>query len=287
MHTLNIGKGYELLDIGDGERLENWNGYLIVRPDIHVKGEKLNIDEWDHPNALFSDRDKEWQINNLPEKWLVKFEDLKFWIKPMSNKQMGLFPEQDENWQWIINKSEKEKVKTEKNKKRHMLLNLFGYTGGATIASVKAGFHVTHVDSNQAALRLTKDNMILNNLELDNLRIIHEDVMKFIKKEVKRGSVYDSIIMDPPAFGRGAKNEIWSINKNMKELLELTKEMFSDKPAFFILNSYTDSLDLNMLKNMIEDTVGKVFRNMDIENIGLKTSNGSKTLDCGITIRLY
>ena len=231
-------RDFEVLDCSNGEKLERWGDYLLVRPDPQViwKTEK-NMKGWKKPNGHYHRSSKgggEWEFFNLPNEWSINYKDLTFHLKPFSFKHTGLFPEQATNWDWFS-----EKIK---NAGRPIkVLNLFAYTGGATLAAAAAGASVTHVDASKGMVTWAKENARSSGLEEAPIRWIVDDCVKFVEREIRRGNKYDAIIMDPPSYGRGPKGEIWKIEESIFPFIELTTQILADKPLFFLINSLISS----------------------------------------------
>lgn len=232
-------KDYELLDTSDGERLERWGKYILIRPDPQIiwHGDGKSA-EWKHADGIYRRSNKgggAWVKKNLPEQWNVSYGNLGFVLRPMGFKHTGLFPEQAANWEWFsgLIKNAQRPVK---------VLNLFAYTGGATVAAASAGASVCHVDAAKGMVAQAKENAKLSGLEDAPIRYIVDDCKKFVEREIRRGNTYDGIIMDPPSYGRGPSGEIWKIEDSIDELVTLTSKLLSDKPLFFLINSYTTGL---------------------------------------------
>lgn len=276
-------KDFEVIDTSDGEKLERWGKYSLVRPDPQViwKTEKKNP-RWFAPDALYkrsSSGGGNWQINKLPASFTVSYGDLKFNIKPMNFKHTGLFPEQAVNWDFSS------KVIKEAGRKISVL-NLFAYTGGASVACSKAGADVCHVDASKGMVAWAKENAALNGIS--NIRFIVDDCIKFVEREIRRGHHYDVIIMDPPSYGRGPGGEIWKLENELYGLLRLCMQVLSDNPLFFMLNSYTTGLSAGCMKHMLGCTVGKKFKgNVYAEEIGLPVTESGLCLPCGATAIWY
>lgn len=274
---------YALLDSGEGEKLEKYGEYVLSRPDPQALWRKrLPKKEWDKSDAIFlrDGRSTEWKIKSgVPKKWVVELQGLKFLVKPTSFKHTGLFPEQSSNWYWLsgIVKSKKQPLE---------ILNLFGYTGGATLAVAKAGAKVCHVDGSKVAVNWARENAILNNLEDKPIRWIVEDVVKFVKREIKRGHKYDGIIMDPPAFGHGPTGEMWKIEDNFLDLLDLCKQLLSDNPVFLLINGYSSGYSAIAYENAFGDLVGEKG---EIEKgaLTIRERDTERLLPCGIFARWY
>ncbi len=285
MRYSNKLKDYELLDMADGEKLEKWGEYILIRPDPQIIWkEKTNPKMWERAHARYIRSNSgggHWQIlKKIPGNWKICYGKLRFNIKTMGFKHTGLFPEQSTNWDYIIENIEK----NVKNGKDVSVLNLFAYTGGATIAAAYAGAKVCHVDSSQGMTNWAKENCILSGLKDKPIRFIVDDVIKFVKREIRRGNKYDVIIMDPPSYGRGKNGEVWSIEKDLYNLLLLCSELLSKDPLFVIINTYTGGLSGTIIKNVANCT----FSNHGIsriyfDEIGLKQKNKDTFLPCGIT----
>ena len=275
---------YELIDCSNGEKLERWGKINLLRPDPQIIWDNGNlIEKYNNINAYYHRSNKGggyWEnLKKTPESWIISYKDLKFNIKQMGFKHTGLFPEQSVNWDFMINKI--------RNSKRDIkVLNLFAYTGGATVACLSAGAHVTHVDSSRGMVDWAKENIKINNLEGTNIRYIVDDVLKFVKREIRRGNKYDAIIMDPPSYGRGANNEVWDIEKDLFNLVNLCTELLSDNPLFFIINSYTTGLSKEVFTNILKITVNKKYKGkVYSEEIGIPIKNSDLSLPCGICSR--
>ncbi len=275
---------YKILDTSGGEKLEFWGRYSLVRPDPQVI---WNTDKrnplWRRADAIYT-RSKlgggAWSQNKLPESWNIKYGDLTFMIKPMGFKHTGLFPEQATNWDWsrslIENAGRPIKV-----------LNLFAYTGGATIAAAKAGAAVCHVDASKGMVQYAKENARLSGLSDAPIRYIVDDCRKFIEREIRRGNKYDGVIMDPPSYGRGPTGEVWKIEENIDEFVSIAAQVLSDKPLFFLLNSYTTGLSASTMK-YITDTRLLVGRRgySEADELGLPVKDSGLALPCGSSVRV-
>ena len=282
MLTPNNFKDYELIDASNGEKLERWGKYILLRPDPTVI--------WDNGNLLEKYKGKidaiyyrsnkgggHWEnLRKIPSTWTINYKDLTFNIKQMGFKHTGIFPEQAVNWEYMMNKIE--------NAKRHIkVLNLFGYTGAASVACLKAGASVTHVDASKGMVEVCKENVISSGLKDKQVRYLVDDVVKFVKREIRRGNKYDAIVMDPPSYGRGANGEVWDIEKDLANLVNLCLEILSDKPLFFIINSYTTGLSKTSLENLLLTTINKKYKGIVTSSeIGLKITDNSLILPCGI-----
>ena len=275
-------KDYEVLDTSDGEKLERWGKYLLVRPDPQIiwKGMKKHP-AWKRADAVYS-RSKSgggsWSQSNLPAEWRIGFpieenKELQFIIKPTGFKHTGLFPEQAVNWDMMIGliKSAKRPIN---------VLNLFAYTGGATMACASAGASVCHVDAATSMVQRAKENMKSSSMEDRPVRYIIDDCVKFVKREINRGRKYDAIIMDPPSFGRGPTGELWKIESNLDDLIALTKGVLSDDPLFYLINSYTTGLQPGVIANLIDLNFKENKHETDAYEVGLPTQEGIP-LPCG------
>lgn len=278
-------KDYELLDMANGEKLEKWGDYILIRPDPQIIWkEKTNPKLWEKAYARYIRSNSgggHWQVlKKLPDAWKICYGNLKFNVKPMGFKHTGLFPEQSTNWDYIIEKISNE---TKKNKEVNVL-NLFAYTGGATVASAYAGAKVCHVDSSQGMTTWAKENCAMSGLKDKPIRFIVDDVIKFVRREIRRGNKYDVIIMDPPSYGRGKNGEVWSIEKHLYDLLILCSQVLSKKPLFVIINTYTGGLSGTIIKNVANDAFkDNNITNISFDEIGLKQKNSDIFLPCGIT----
>ena len=277
-------KDYEIIDTSCGEKLERWGNTILLRPDPQIiwnNGDLL--EKYDNINAHYIRSNKgggHWEnIKKTSERWVICYKDLKFNIKQMGFKHTGLFPEQAVNWDFMIDK-------IKKSNREIKVLNLFAYTGGATVACLKAGASVVHVDSSKGMVDWAKDNVVLSGLGDKCVRYIVDDVVKFVKREIRRGNNYDAIVMDPPSYGRGSNGEIWDIERDLYSLVELCMEVLSDKPLFFIINSYTSGLSKEVFTNILKMTIGKKYKGkIYSEEIGLPIKNTDLVLPCGIYSR--
>jgi len=292
MQTVENFEDVKLLDMANGEKLESWGDYLLIRPDPQIIwSNKKNAKLWEKADARYI-RSKtgggHWEVKTkLPDSWQVSFENLTFNIKPMGFKHTGLFPEQAVNWKYMMDKIKKRKQKGIDTK----VLNLFAYTGGATVACLSAGASVCHVDSSKGMVAWAKENVISSGLKEKAVRYIVDDVIKFVTREIKRGNKYDAIVMDPPSYGRGANGEVWSIEKDLENLLKLCVKLLSDNPAFVIINTYTGGLSGTVIQNLLrmkmEDERKDLLQkgNFVTNEIGLKMEKSDVVLPCGITTK--
>ena len=281
MDVANNWKDYEILDMANGEKLERWGNVYLIRPDPQIIWKNKSFpNKWKDANAKYnrsSTGGGSWQYNKkVPENWKIKYKDLTFNIKPMGFKHTGLFPEQAVNWDWMISKI--------KNAKRDIkVLNLFAYTGGATVACSYAGASVCHVDSSKGMTTWAKENVTSSKLQDRPVRFIVDDVVKFVNREIRRGNTYDAIIMDPPSYGRGAKGEVWQFENNIYDLIELCTKVLSDNPLFFLINSYTTGISSKVLEDILYLTVSKKYKGkIESGEIGLPMENSHLVLPCGI-----
>ena len=281
MNIANNWKDYKILDMADGQKLEKWGDVILSRPDPQIIWKKKTAPEkWKNINATYH-RSKTgggaWEYNKkMHSQWQIKYKDLTFNIKPMGFKNTGLFPEQAVNWDWMTNKI--------RNEKREIkVLNLFAYTGGATVACAAAGASVCHVDSSKGMVTWAKENIIASGLENRPVRYIIDDVVKFVNREIRRGNKYDAIIMDPPSYGRGANGEVWQFENNIYDLVELCSKVLSDNPLFFLINSYTTGISSKVLEDILNLTVVQNYKGqVSSGEIGLPMENSNLVLPCGI-----
>jgi len=274
-------KDYEILDMANGEKLERWGNYILERPDPQIVWQdKTFKDKWKNVDAIYHRSKKGggyWEnINDIKASWQVKYKDLTFNIKQMGFKHTGLFPEQAVNWDYMI-----DKIKNSNRKIK--VLNLFAYTGGATVACAYAGADVVHVDSSRGMVLWAKENIESSNLTDRYVRFIVDDVIKFVKREIRRGNKYDAIIMDPPSFGRGANGEVWNIEESLYPLIKLCMEVLSDNPLFFLINSYTTGMSPKVLENILYMTLDKKYKGkISSGEVGLPMKDSNLILPCGI-----
>lgn len=272
-------KDYEVIDTSNGEKLERWGKYILLRPDPQVlwNTPKKNP-AWRKLNAHYHRSKKgggEWEFFDLPEQWSIHYRDLTFHLKPFSFKHTGLFPEQAANWDWFSELIQ--------NAHRPIkVLNLFAYTGGATCAAAKAGASVTHVDASKGMVTWAKENAQASGLSDAPIRWIVDDCVKFVEREIRRGNHYDAIIMDPPSYGRGPKGEIWKIEEKIHPFIALCQQLLSDEPLFFLVNSYTTGLAPAVLSYLIStEVVTKHGGHVISDEIGLPVSDNGLILPCG------
>ena len=283
MWTADNWKDYEVIDTSRGEKLERWGKYILVRPDPQVIWDTERTDKgWKKPNAHYHRSVKgggEWEFFDLPQQWTINYNELTFNLKPFSFKHTGLFPEQAANWDWFSSliKGAGRQVK---------VLNLFAYTGGATLAAAAAGASVTHVDASKGMVAWAKENARSSGLEDAPVRWLVDDCVKFVEREIRRGNKYDAIIMDPPSYGRGPKGEIWKIEESVFPFIELCSKVLADDPLFMLVNSYTTGLQPAVLSYMINTAVVKRFGgHVESDEIGLPVTRSGLILPCGASGR--
>ena len=272
-------QNYKIIKCSKGKKLEIWNDIILLRPDPVVTWDMGKFD-LENINAVYHRSNKGggyWEnLKDTPASWIVTYKDLKFNIKQMGFKHTGLFPEQAINWDYI-----KAKISTRKDAK---VLNLFAYTGAASVAALKSGASVVHVDSSKGMVDWAKENVKLNNLEDKPIRYLVDDVIKFVKREIRRGNKYDAIIMDPPSYGRGANGEVWNLEENLEELIQLCKEILKSDFLFFIVNTYSTNLPSISLENILKINFPK--KNILVDDLALPIENSNLYLACGITGRV-
>ena len=273
---------YEVLDTSEGEKLERWGDYQLVRPDPQVIwNTPRSLPGWAKPNAHYHRSQKgggEWEFFSLPKQWSIRYRDLTFQLKPFSFKHTGLFPEQAANWDWFS-----EKIRTAGHPVK--VLNLFAYTGGATLAAAQAGASVTHVDASKGMVAWAKENARSSGLENAPIRWLVDDCVKFVEREIRRGNRYDAIIMDPPSYGRGPKGEIWKIETSIHPFLQLSTKLLSQEPLFFLLNSYTTGLAPAVLTYLLSTELKSYSGQVDAQEIGLPVRASGLILPCGASGR--
>lgn len=281
MNIANNWKDYEILDMANGEKLERWGNIKLIRPDPQIIWKEKSFPEkWKKADAVYHRSNQgggHWEYKTkILSNWKINYKDLSFNIKPMNFKHTGLFPEQAANWDWVI-----EKIKSAKREIK--VLNLFAYTGGATVACLYAGASVCHVDSSKGMVAWAKENVESSSLKDKKVRYIVDDVLKFVQREIRRKNKYDAIIMDPPSYGRGANGEVWQFEENIADLIKLSMEVLSDKPLFFLINSYTTGISPVVLQNMLQIEMKDKYKGkVTSGEVGLPMSNSSLVLPCGI-----
>lgn len=281
---------YEVIDCSKGEKLERWGDYLLVRPDPQVIWDTPKKEKgWRKMNGHYHRSSKgggEWEFFQLPKEWTIQYslpinKKLTFHLKPFSFKHTGLFPEQAANWNWFS-----QLIADAVSKGRPVkVLNLFAYTGGATLAAAAAGASVTHVDASKGMVTWAKENAISSGLKDAPIRWLVDDCVKFVEREIRRGNHYDAIIMDPPSYGRGPKGEIWKIEESVYPLIRLCSQILTDNPLFFLINSYTTGLQPAVLSYMISTVLGTANGTVTASEIGLPVSSNGLVLPCGASGR--
>jgi len=274
---------YKILDTSEGMKLESWNGIKLLRPDPQIIWSDKDKSIWSNVDAKYERSNKgggEWNIFNksIPDRWQIHYDDLTFNLKLMGFKHTGLFPEQAYNWTML-----KSKISGKKDVK---VLNLFAYTGAASVACLSAGASVVHVDSSRGMVDWAKENVESSGLSDKPIRFIVDDVLKFVEREIRRGNKYDIILMDPPSFGRGSNKEVWSIETDLYNLVQKCLEILSDDPILFLINSYTTGLSMTVLENILNLTINKKYNGfVSSDELGIKEENSELILPCGIYAR--
>ncbi|HIQ93573.1 TPA: class I SAM-dependent methyltransferase [Candidatus Ventrenecus stercoripullorum] len=282
MRCVNDFKEYQILDMANGEKLESWDNIILQRPDPQIIWPtKTYPNLWKDVDAIYRRSNTgggSWHIiKNVPPVFEVKYHDLTFCLKLMGFKHTGLFPEQAVNWN-LLEKTIKESNRPLK------VLNLFAYTGAASVVALSAGASVTHVDSSKGMVDWAKENVNINHLQDKPIRFLVDDCLKFVKREIRRGNKYDIILMDPPSFGRGSKNEVWTIEKNLYELVDVCTELMNNDFKLFLINSYSTGLSKTVLENLLQMTVNKRQKgHISSDEIGLPMKNSPYILPCGCT----
>ena len=275
-------KDYEVLDTSNGEKLERWDKYLLIRPDPQVIWDTPRTQKgWKSPNGHYHRSSKgggEWEFFQLPEQWTISYQSLTFNLKPFSFKHTGLFPEQAANWDWFGRKL-REAGRPVK------VLNLFAYTGGATLAAAAAGASVTHVDASKGMVAWAKENARSSGLQDAPIRWLVDDCVKFAEREIRRGNQYDAIIMDPPSYGRGPKGEIWKIEDSIYPFIKLCANLLSEQPLFFLVNSYTTGLAPSVLTYMLSTVLKAQNGHVVSDELGLPVTSNQLYLPCGASGR--
>ena len=275
---------YELLDTSDGEKLERWGRHILIRPDPQIIWSGIKEHPlWKKADAIYSRSSSgggNWAKKNIPDEWKIKYGELEFLIKPMGFKHTGLFPEQAANWDWFS-----ELIKN--SGRRIKVLNLFAYTGGATVAAAKVGASVCHVDASKGMVAQAKENAALCGLSEAPIRYIVDDCKKFVEREIRRGNRYDAIIMDPPSYGRGPSGEVWKIEESIDEFVDLVSGVLSDEPLFFLLNSYTTGLSASTRRYIAETRLVSKFGGKSVaDELGLPVKDSGLPLPCGSSVRV-
>ena len=274
---------YEVLDTGNGEKLERWGDVILQRPDPQTIWPAAAPEKWRRADAVYHRSERgggSWETRRqLPERWTVRYGDLRFYVRPTGFKHTGLFPEQAANWDWM-----REKI-TASGRKDVRVLNLFGYTGGATLACAAAGARVTHVDAAKGMVQWAKENRELCGLPETSCRWIVEDAIRFVQREIRRGNTYDGILMDPPSYGRGPSGEVWKLENELYGLIDTAAQVLSPEPVFFLINSYTTGFQASVLSNMIRKCViSRAGGREDCQELCLPVTSGG-VLPCGATGR--
>ncbi len=275
-------KDYEVIDTSGGEKLERWGSYLLIRPDPQVIWKTPRLHRgWQHPNGQYHRSSKgggAWEIFSLPQQWSIRYRSLTFHLKPFSFKHTGLFPEQAVNWDWFS-----EKIRSAGHPVR--ILNLFAYTGGATLAAAAAGAAVTHVDASKGMVSWAKENAAASGLSNAPIRWLVDDCMKFVAREIRRGNHYDGIIMDPPSYGRGPNGEIWKIEDSIHPFIHECAGLLCEKPLFFLVNSYTSGLAPAVLSDLLSLELRHFGGHVQAQEIGLPVTESGLVLPCGASGR--
>ena len=268
---------YQLLDTGGGLKLERWGEAVLVRPDPQIIWpQQSKWDKWDGWYHRSDTGGGRWEFRRtLPESWTLRYGALTFKIRPTDFKHTGLFPEQAVNWDWCA-----EKIRTAG--REVSVLNLFGYTGAATVAAAAAGASVCHVDASKGVVQWCRENAALSGLSAAPIRYIADDCLKFVTREARRGRRYDAIIMDPPAYGRGAAGEVWKLEEHLWPLLAECRSLLSDRPLFLLINSYTSKLSPLVIGNLLAELMAKHGGNITVGELGLPSQRNAKVLPCGI-----
>lgn len=272
---------YKLLDTSNGDKFEDWNGHTLVRPDPQVVWKTPHKVNWDKANAVYhrsSEGGGYWDYKyKLPESWHMSYKNLTFKIKPTGFKHTGLFPEQAVNWDFMSDK-------IQKANRPINVLNMFAYTGGATLSCAEAGASVCHVDASKGMVNWARENAQLSHLEDKPIRWIVDDCEKFVSREIRRDRKYDAIVMDPPSYGRGKNGEVWKLEDGIYDLIELCTGVLSDNPLFFIVNSYTTGLSPSVIAYIMEEViVSKFGGRVSYDEIGLPVKDTNLVLPCGST----
>ena len=279
MNLSDEWKDYECISAGNGEKLERWGNVILRRPDPQAMWIIKNSDLWNNPDAYYHRSNKGggyWDFyKNVPEYWTINYKNLKFKVSPTNFKHTGIFPEQATNWDFSMNKI--------KNANRNIkVLNLFAYTGAATMAAASAGASVVQVDASKGMTEWAKENMHLCGLDNANIRFIVDDCMKFVQREYRRGNKYDVIIMDPPSYGRGPNGEMWKFEHNLDNLIKECLKILSNEPLFFLINSYTTGISSTVLYNILKTSMEKYKGHVTSGELGLPTTDNNLVLPCGI-----
>ena len=290
-HTTVGWADYELLDSGDGMKLERYGDVVVARPETQAIWKKGKPDEWKKAQATFEwvDGKSKWNIKkDVPASWLVSWHDVKFSVRLTSFKHTGIFPEQAANWEWIHEQLERRRLGLPKGvasgvESTPKVLNLFGYTGIASVVAARAGASVAHIDASKQSLDWAHDNARLSGIPEGQIKYLFEDAMQFVRREVRRGSKYDGIVLDPPAFGRGAKGEVWKIEEQLPELVALTKELLAENPgSFYLLNGYAAGYSATSFAQLVESVFGDIQGNYG--DLNIKESESDRVIPAGIYV---
>lgn len=282
MYVADQWQDYEVLDCGNGEKLERWGKYVLCRPDPQVIWPQADPGAWSATQARYLRSDRgggNWQfMEQLPERWQLSYKGLRFLVHPTGFKHTGLFPEQAANWDWMRNL-------IAKSGRNIRVLNLFAYTGGATIACAAQGAHVTHVDAAKGMVQWAKENRSINNIPETSCRYIVEDALAFVRRELRRGNHYDGILMDPPSYGRGPNGEVWKLENELFSLVDTCAQALSDQPLFFLVNGYTTGFQPSVLENIINRTVAKRYGGKTFADELVLPIRSGGVLPCGTSGR--
>ena len=282
MFLTDTWQDYEVIDTGNGEKLERWKDVILRRPDPQTIWPQGDPAVWQQAEAVYHRSDRgggEWEFRRrLPEKWVLRYHDLKFYVRPTGFKHTGLFPEQAANWDWMrgqIERSGRDQVR---------VLNLFGYTGGASVACAMSGAHVTHVDAAKGMVQWARENAQVSGLADKPIRWLIDDCEKFVRREIRRERFYDAIVMDPPSYGRGPGGEVWKLEDCIYDLVQTCAGVLSKKPLFFLLNSYTTGLSPSVMAYILKDVLcAKFGGSVTADEIGLPVEATGSVLPCGST----
>ena len=284
MFLADTWKDYEVLDCGQGMKLERWGRIVLARPDPQTIWPPMAPEEWKHAQAIYHRSEKgggSWEFRtDLPERWTIRHGDLSFYVRPTGFKHTGLFPEQAANWMWMdgLCRGAGRQLK---------VLNLFGYTGGATVALATAGAHVTHVDASKGMVQWARENTQLNHLPETSFRFLVEDAKRFVQREIRRGHTYDGLLMDPPSYGRGPSGEVWKLESELYDLVDVCSQVLSDDAVFFLINSYTTGFQASVLSNLLERLVrSRLGGTVDAQELCLPVTSGG-VLPCGASGRWF
>lgn len=272
---------YEVLDTSGGEKLERWGDYRLIRPDPQVIWDTPKGRQWRKPNGHYHRSSKgggEWEFFDLPEEWTISYRELTFHLKPFSFKHTGLFPEQAVNWDWCAGLIGRAAAEGRSVK----VLNLFAYTGGATVSAAAAGASVTHVDASKGMVGWARENAVSSGLGDASIRWLVDDCGKFVEREIRRGNTYDAIIMDPPSYGRGPRGEIWKMETSIYPFILKCRELLSEDPVFFLINSYTTGLQPAVLSYMLHTAIDPIRKGkVEADEVGLPVTGNGLVLPCG------